>query len=154
MKTLRESSGGAQIWESYDLFIRDDEVDDFLLNTRNKGILTGEDMNSNNYEVILGYIKEIVNNFEKQFGKEYGKKSSSKKVEKLKIMLQIERKKNFWLMIALIVSYCFQTVNLIFNFIVSWMFVGHYNVVRLLYHGFNVMLYTEPNVFNVMIKVE
>ncbi|CAI8584398.1 unnamed protein product [Vicia faba] len=103
-KNPKRNSKDAKTLERYvslsdihcELFIWDDEVDELLMNTRNKERFTGVDIECNNCEVILGYLKEFDNNFRKEFEKEYGKESSSKKVEKLKKLLQIERKKTTW----------------------------------------------------------
>lgn len=100
---------------SCELFIWDNEVDELLSNTRNKEMFTGAYMECNNCEVILGYFKEFGNDFGKEFGKEYGKESSSKNVEKLKKLLQIERNETFWLMVALIVSWMLLVIVLKLN---------------------------------------
>lgn len=66
------------------LFIWDDELDELTRKTLNKELPTSLDMEYNNSEAILGYLREFCKDFRKEFGKEfdkqYGKDSSSKKV--------------------------------------------------------------------------
>jgi predicted hydrocarbon binding protein len=57
--------------------------------------------------------KEIGIEFGKQLGKEYGKETASEKHMKTKKKLQLERKKNAGLMIALVLSWMFFLV--VFN---------------------------------------
>ncbi|CAL5215102.1 unnamed protein product [Lathyrus oleraceus] len=50
---------------SCEFFIWDDEVNELLLNTQNKERFTSANIECNNCEVILGYLKEFGNGYRK-----------------------------------------------------------------------------------------
>lgn len=89
--------------ESYDLLIQDDEIghDQFHGRNENQKIQTS----CNNCDMIMAYLrkfgKDIGKEFEKKFVKEYEVQISSKKHEKTKKTLQIEKNKSHGLMFAL-----------------------------------------------------
>ena len=71
------------------------------MSSRNTKVFRGEEMECNNCEVTIGHLKGFAKEYGKEFGKEfakeYGKEACSKRVEKLKKLLKIEREKNYGL---------------------------------------------------------
>lgn len=91
--------------ESYDIFIRDDELGEVHGRNRNQKIPT----KCNNCNMIMAYLmefeKDVGKEFRKEFGKEYGVKVSSKSHEKTKKTRQIEKNKSHCLMVSLMMSW-------------------------------------------------
>jgi len=101
-----------------DLFIWDDELNEFLQKS-GKYYDAGSSSGCNNCVMTMEFLREFGKDLGKEFGKEFGeeygkrigkgngKEISSKKHEKLKIKFEAEKKKNFGLIVALVVSWIF-----------------------------------------------
>ena len=101
-----------------DLFIWDDELDEGnMMNSQKSGKYydAGRSSGCNNCVMTMEFLREFGNDFGKEFGEEYGKRIekgngkeiNSKKHEKLKMKFEAEKKKNFGLIVALVVSWIF-----------------------------------------------
>ncbi|XP_058775088.1 uncharacterized protein At4g04775-like [Vicia villosa] len=92
-----------------DLFLWDDEVMENIMTGGKKEVFRGGELVINNSEFTVDQMKAFGLQFGKEFGKEFSKEfgleASSKKVEKLKKLMNVERKKNFRLMVALVASW-------------------------------------------------
>jgi hypothetical protein len=100
---------------SCELFIWDDELDEFLQKSGKyyePGCLKSES-GCNNCVMTMEFLREFCKDFGKEFekgfvkenGKEHGKEISAKKHEKLKMKFEAEKKKNLGLIVALAVSW-------------------------------------------------
>jgi hypothetical protein len=96
---------------SCELFIWDDELDEFLKRSGRyyePGCLKSES-GCNNCVMTMEFLREFGKDFGKEFvkenGKEDGKEISEKKHEKLKLKFEAEKKKNLGLIVALAVSW-------------------------------------------------
>jgi len=105
-----------------DLFIWDDKLDEgTMMNSQKSGKYydAGSSSGCNNCVMTMEFLREFGNDFGKEFGKEFGeeygkriekgngKEINSKKHEKLKMKFEAEKKKNFGLIVALVVSWIF-----------------------------------------------
>lgn len=105
-----------------DLFIWDDELDEIEWKSGTKTVDNNLAGDCNKGEYMIGYLREFDKEFTKEFGKEYSKESCSKKLEKIKKNLQHERKKNYWLTVALIMSW------MLFVIVFNILQLFHYNL--------------------------
>jgi hypothetical protein len=95
---------------SCELFIWDDELDEFLKKSGKyyepgcSSVLKSE-AGYNNCAMTMEFLTQFGKDFGKEFGKEHGTQISAKKHEKLKMKLKAEKKKNFGLIVVLAVSW-------------------------------------------------
>lgn len=61
--------------------------------------------NDNNGEMIMAYLRNFGEDIGKELGKQFGVEVSSKKCEKTKKKLQMEKNKGHCLMVALMMSW-------------------------------------------------